>query len=50
MYETIHDVNVLQKSLMQTWYDWPVARPSDIMYACWWWTLEYMLWNECSFT
>jgi len=20
-------------------YDWPVAWPSEIMFACWWWTL-----------
>jgi len=37
-----------QRYAMKTWFDfdqdiidcdWPVAWPSDIMCACWWWTL-----------
>jgi len=51
MYGTkICDIYDLQKCLMQTWVDlgwtecyrscnWPVARQSEIMYACWWQTL-----------
>jgi len=51
MYERkIHDIDDLQKRLMQTWFnsdqditawrcDWPVAWPSEIMCACWWCTL-----------
>jgi len=46
VYKTkIRDINDLQKRLMQTWLDfekkryrgcnWPVARPSEIMCACW---------------
>jgi len=49
VYETIHDVDDLKKTLdanfLWLWpghcrcYDWPVAWPTEIMCACWWWTL-----------
>jgi len=44
----IYDIYDLHKCLTQTWVDWteryqgchwPVARQSEIMYACWWQTL-----------